>query len=88
MADNFDLIVIGGGPGGVAAAIRGVQLGAKAALVEGTHWGGLLPEPGLCAHQTLCGDRGSNQDHSDRGQDGLLQGGSRGGPRGRLQNEG
>ena len=40
MSDNFDLIVIGGGPGGVAAAIRGVQLGAKVALVEGTHWGG------------------------------------------------
>ena len=40
MSDSFDLIVIGGGPGGVAAAIRGVQLGAKAALVEGTHWGG------------------------------------------------
>jgi dihydrolipoamide dehydrogenase len=40
MSDNFDLIVIGGGPGGVAAAIRAVQLGAKAALVEGTHWGG------------------------------------------------
>ncbi len=40
MSDNFDLIVIGGGPGGVAAAIRAVQLGATAALVEGTHWGG------------------------------------------------
>jgi dihydrolipoamide dehydrogenase len=40
MSDTFDLIVIGGGPGGVAAAIRGVQLGAKAALVESTHWGG------------------------------------------------
>jgi dihydrolipoamide dehydrogenase len=40
MSDNFDIIVIGGGPGGVAAAIRGVQLGAKAALVESTHWGG------------------------------------------------
>lgn len=40
MSDRFDLIVIGGGPGGVAAAIRAVQLGAKAALVEGTHWGG------------------------------------------------
>jgi len=40
MSDHFDLIVIGGGPGGVAAAIRAVQLGAKAALVESTHWGG------------------------------------------------
>ena len=41
MSDNFDLIVIGGGPGGVAAAIRGVQLGATVGLVESTHWGGL-----------------------------------------------
>jgi dihydrolipoamide dehydrogenase len=40
MSDNFDLMVIGGGPGGVAAAIRGSQLGAKAALVESTYWGG------------------------------------------------
>jgi dihydrolipoamide dehydrogenase len=40
MPENFDIIVIGGGPGGVAAAIRAVQLGAKAALVEATHWGG------------------------------------------------
>jgi len=40
MSDKFDLIVIGGGPGGVAAAVRGVQLGAKTALVESTHWGG------------------------------------------------
>jgi dihydrolipoamide dehydrogenase len=40
MSGDFDLIVIGGGPGGVAAAIRGAQLGARTALVEGTHWGG------------------------------------------------
>ena len=40
MPDKFDLIVIGGGPGGVAAAIRGKQLGARSAIVEGTHWGG------------------------------------------------
>lgn len=41
MADNFDLIVLGGGPGGVAAAIRGVQLGARVALVEDSLWGGV-----------------------------------------------
>ena len=40
MSDTFDLIVLGGGPGGVAAAIRGTQLGARTAIVEGTHWGG------------------------------------------------
>ncbi|MCU0561873.1 MAG: FAD-dependent oxidoreductase [Desulfobacterales bacterium] len=40
MSESFDLIVIGGGPGGVAAAVRGVQLGVKTAIVESTHWGG------------------------------------------------
>lgn len=35
MATQFDLIVIGGGPGGYVAAIRGAQLGLKTACVEG-----------------------------------------------------
>jgi dihydrolipoamide dehydrogenase len=34
VADNFDLIVIGAGPGGYVAAIRGAQLGLKVACVE------------------------------------------------------
>src|SRR5215207_8987205 len=34
MADRFDVIVIGGGPGGYVAAIRAAQLGKKVALVE------------------------------------------------------
>ena len=37
MADNpdaFDLVVIGGGPGGYVAAIRAAQLGLKTACVE------------------------------------------------------
>jgi dihydrolipoamide dehydrogenase len=32
--NNFDLVVIGSGPGGYVAAIRGAQLGLKTALVE------------------------------------------------------
>lgn len=32
--NNFDLIVIGSGPGGYVAAIRGAQLGLKTALIE------------------------------------------------------
>jgi dihydrolipoamide dehydrogenase len=32
--DTFDLIVIGGGPGGYVAAIRAAQLGMKVACVE------------------------------------------------------
>ena len=34
MAENFDVIVIGGGPGGYVCAIRAAQLGLKAACVE------------------------------------------------------
>ena len=42
MADqNFDIIIVGGGPGGYVAAIRAAQLGMKAALVEREHLGGI-----------------------------------------------
>jgi dihydrolipoamide dehydrogenase len=42
MADTtFDLIVIGGGPGGYVAAIRAAQLKMKVALVEREHLGGI-----------------------------------------------
>ena len=42
MADQqFDLVVVGGGPGGYVAAIRAAQLGMKAALVEREHLGGI-----------------------------------------------
>ncbi|MDH5772444.1 MAG: FAD-dependent oxidoreductase, partial [Rhodospirillaceae bacterium] len=38
---NFDLVVIGGGPGGYVAAIRAAQLKMKVALVEDQHLGGI-----------------------------------------------
>ena len=42
MAENqFDLIVIGAGPGGYVAAIRASQLGMKTAIVEREHLGGV-----------------------------------------------
>jgi dihydrolipoamide dehydrogenase len=42
MADqNFDLIVVGGGPGGYVAAIRAAQLGMKTAVVEREYLGGI-----------------------------------------------
>jgi dihydrolipoamide dehydrogenase len=42
MADTqFDLIVIGGGPGGYVAAIRAAQLGQQVALVERENLGGI-----------------------------------------------
>ncbi len=42
MAQNkYDVIVVGGGPGGYVAAIRAAQLGLKAAVVERKHLGGI-----------------------------------------------
>jgi len=41
MATSFDMIVIGAGPGGYVAAIRGAQLGLKVAVVEREHLGGI-----------------------------------------------
>jgi dihydrolipoamide dehydrogenase len=41
MANQFDLIVIGGGPGGYVAAIRASQLGLKTAVVERENLGGI-----------------------------------------------
>ena len=34
MTDSYDLVVIGGGPGGYVCAIRAAQLGLKTACVE------------------------------------------------------
>ncbi|MCX7299531.1 MAG: dihydrolipoyl dehydrogenase [Rhodobacterales bacterium] len=40
-ARQFDMIVIGAGPGGYVAAIRGAQLGLKVVIVEREHLGGI-----------------------------------------------
>ena len=41
MAEKFDLVVVGAGPGGYVAAIRGAQLGFKTACVERERPGGI-----------------------------------------------
>ena len=38
---NYDLIVLGSGPGGYVAAIRAAQLGLKAAIIEKETLGGI-----------------------------------------------
>src|SRR4030081_3785882 len=40
MTGSFDIVVIGGGPGGYVAALRAAQLGAKTAIVEKDRFGG------------------------------------------------
>src|SRR5438270_8781239 len=40
MAAGFDVVVIGGGPGGYVAALRAAQLGARTAIVEKDRMGG------------------------------------------------
>jgi dihydrolipoamide dehydrogenase len=39
--ENFDVVVIGAGPGGYVAAIRAAQLGMKVAIIEKEHLGGI-----------------------------------------------
>jgi dihydrolipoamide dehydrogenase len=41
MAEAFDVIIIGAGPGGYVTAIRAAQLGFKTAIVEREHLGGI-----------------------------------------------
>jgi dihydrolipoamide dehydrogenase len=38
---SFDVVIIGGGPGGYVAAIRAAQLGLKTAVIEANHLGGI-----------------------------------------------
>lgn len=45
VANDYDVVVIGGGPGGYTAAIRASQLGKKVALIEKSRLGG------TCLHQ-------------------------------------
>ena len=50
---NYDLIVIGSGPGGYVAAIRASQLGLKAAIVEREHLGGICLNWGCIPTKSL-----------------------------------
>ena len=50
---EFDLVVIGGGPGGYVAAIRAAQLGLRAAVIEREHLGGICLNWGCIPTKTL-----------------------------------
>lgn len=50
---DYDIVIIGGGPGGYTAAIRAAQLGAKAALIEKDSLGGTCLNRGCIPTKTL-----------------------------------
>ncbi|MEI2779317.1 MAG: dihydrolipoyl dehydrogenase [Tetrasphaera sp.] len=52
MAD-YDVVVLGAGPGGYVAAIRASQLGKKVAVVEKKYWGGVCLNVGCIPSKAL-----------------------------------
>jgi dihydrolipoamide dehydrogenase len=58
MSERFDLVVIGGGPGGYVAAIRAAQLGLFVALVEKEKLGGVCLNWGCIPTKSLLASAG------------------------------
>lgn len=65
---NFDITVIGGGPGGYVAAIRAAQLGKKVALVEKSALGGICLNWGCIPTKTLLKSAGLLQEFREKGK--------------------
>jgi dihydrolipoamide dehydrogenase len=69
MADSYDLIIIGAGPGGYVAAIRAAQLGLKTAIVEREHMAGIcsnwgcIPTKALLRTAEIYGHMGHAKDY-------------------------
>lgn len=53
MADQYDVVVLGAGPGGYVAAIRAAQLGLKTAIVEKEYMGGVCLNIGCIPTKAL-----------------------------------
>lgn len=53
--DKFDVIIIGSGPGGMAAAYDLAEEGKKVAVVEADLWGGTCPNRGCDPKKVLYG---------------------------------
>jgi dihydrolipoamide dehydrogenase len=53
MAKEYDVVVVGAGPGGYIAAVRASQLGLKTAIVEKQYWGGVCLNVGCIPSKAL-----------------------------------
>lgn len=53
MANEFDALVLGAGPGGYVCAIRAAQLGLSTAIVEKKYWGGVCLNVGCIPSKAL-----------------------------------
>ncbi|MBX3085822.1 MAG: dihydrolipoyl dehydrogenase [Anaerolineae bacterium] len=53
MAKEYDVVVLGAGPGGYVAAIRAAQLGKKVAIIEKQWWGGVCLNVGCIPSKAL-----------------------------------
>ncbi|NLF78642.1 MAG: dihydrolipoyl dehydrogenase [Chloroflexi bacterium] len=53
MAKEYDVVVLGAGPGGYIAAIRSAQLGLKTAIIEKEWWGGVCLNVGCIPSKAL-----------------------------------
>ena len=53
MAKQYDVVVLGAGPGGYTAAVRAAQLGLKAAVIEKQYWGGVCLNVGCIPSKAL-----------------------------------
>ncbi|MBT5503941.1 MAG: FAD-dependent oxidoreductase, partial [Actinobacteria bacterium] len=53
VAESLDLLVIGGGPGGYAAALHGARLGRAVTLIEKENLGGVCLNVGCIPSKTL-----------------------------------
>ncbi len=53
MTNEYDLVVLGAGPGGYVAAIRAAQLGLKVAIIEREYWGGVCLNIGCIPSKAL-----------------------------------
>lgn len=53
MAKEYDVVILGAGPGGYVAAIRAAQLGLSVAIVEKKYWGGVCLNVGCIPSKAL-----------------------------------